>query len=378
MVEEQNYIQPQDESYEEIDIMELFRKLFKEWKSIVKWGCIGVVLGLIFALSAVKSYTVTTKMAPEIASKSSGSSLSSLASLAGVNLGNMSTTDAVYPDLYPEIVGSTPFKVDLFSVPVEVRTKEGPVKTDLYDYVLNYTKDTWYCKVMEAPVKALGWVMSLSHEKTGKIEGHAEADPYNLTKEQREVLKFLNENISLSVDKKTGIITTSVSMQDPKVAAALATEVMDRLQEYVSEYRTEKARHDLAYYEQLRDEAQTDYYAAQQKYARYVDANQGVVLQRVMIEQQRLQNESELKYQLYNQTEQQVQLAKAKVQQETPVCVVLQPSSVPMQGTPSRAKILVVWVFLAVVIDILWILWGKDLFNKLKSPENEEEAVAGR
>lgn len=192
------------------------------------------------------------------------------------------------------------------------------------------------------------------------------------------MLKCLNENIGLSVDKKTGIITTSVSMQDPKVAAALATEVMDRLQEYVSEYRTEKARHDLAYYEQLRDEAQKDYYAAQQKYARYVDANQGVVLQRVMIEQERLQNETELKYQLYNQTEQQVQLAKAKVQQETPVCAVLQPSSVPMQGEPSRAKILVIWVFLAVVIDALWILWGKDLFNKLKNPEEEEEAVAGQ
>ena len=371
-MEEKNVPVYKDCVGDEMDVIQLLRILVGEWKSLVKWGCIGIVVGLIFALSIVKSYTVTTKMAPELASKSGGGSLNSLASLAGVNLGNMSTTDAVYPDLYPEIVGSTPFKVELFSVPVEFKSKEGVVKTDLYDYMKNYTKGPWYGKVLSAPKKALGWFLGLFHEKEEKVGGHADADPYNLTKEQRGVLKSLNESISLSVDKKTGIITTSVSVQNPQVAASLATEVMDRLQNYVSSYRTEKARHDLAYYEQLRDEAQKDYYAAQQKYARYVDANQGMVLQRVMIEQQRLQNETELKYQLYNQTEQQVQLAKAKVQQETPVCAVLQPSSVPMQGEPSRAKTLVIWVFLAVFLDALWILWGKDFLKKLKEPQEEQ------
>ena len=83
------------------------------------------VIGLVVGFSIPKVYTVSSKLAPEIVSRTN-SSLSSLASIAGVNLNNMSTSDAVYPELYPEIVSSTPFVVELFSIPVEIETrKEG-------------------------------------------------------------------------------------------------------------------------------------------------------------------------------------------------------------------------------------------------------------
>ena len=151
----------QEEQYEEIDLMELLRKLFGNWKTIFKWCCIAGVAGLVVAFSIPKEYTVDSKLAPEIVSRTN-SSLSSLASLAGVNLSNMSTSDAVYPELYPEIVSSTPFVVELFSVPVEIETRrEGKVSTDLYTYLLDYTRSPWWSAVISAPFKALGWVMSL-------------------------------------------------------------------------------------------------------------------------------------------------------------------------------------------------------------------------
>ncbi|MCR5070661.1 MAG: chain-length determining protein, partial [Bacteroidales bacterium] len=103
-MEEKNYIQPpyEEEEYDEIDIMELLRKLFKEWRLIVKWCCIAAVVGLVVGFSLPKQYTVDSKLAPESVSRSGGGSLSSLASLAGINLGSVSTADAVYPDLYPD------------------------------------------------------------------------------------------------------------------------------------------------------------------------------------------------------------------------------------------------------------------------------------
>ncbi|HAZ74811.1 MAG TPA: chain-length determining protein, partial [Rikenellaceae bacterium] len=139
------------------------------------------------------------------------------------------------------------------------------------------------------------------------------------------------------VDKKTQIITLTVTSQSPFVSKAVSDAVIEKIQEYVTSYRTEKSRKDMDYYLQLYEEAKADYYKAQQKYASYVDANQGVVLQRVKTEQERLQNEMQLAYQLYNSCAQQLQMSRAKVQQETPVCVVMQPPVLPNRASkPSK------------------------------------------
>lgn len=360
---------------DEIDIMELVRKLFKDWKMLLKWGVIAGVIGVIIGFGIPKEYTASAVMAPEMATRSGSSSLSSLASLAGVNLGNMSTTDAMYPELYPQIVSSRPFMVELFSMPVSVQAKDGSqVDTDLYDYMVNHTKSGWVAAVKKAPSKALSWIFGLFRAKEEKQEGHADLDPYHLTLEQANVLKALSESIMVSVDKKNYMISLSVVSQNPKVAADIVQTVIDNLQKYVVDYRTEKSRHDLEYYETLYEEAKKDYFAAQQKYARYVDANQGVVRQSVLIEGERLQNEANLAYQLYNQTAQQVQLAKAKVQQETPVATVIQPPTIPLKKTkPSKAKMLVVFGFLGVCLAALWILWGREAWASLRTSMKSED-----
>lgn len=361
------------QQYEEIDLMELLRKLLGNWKTIVKWCCIAGVAGLVVAFSIPKQYTVTSKLAPEIVSKTN-SSLSSLASLAGVNLNSMSTSDAVYPELYPEIVSSTPFVTELFSVPVAVQTRrDGLVETDLYGYLRDYTRSPWWNAVFSAPFKLLGWVMGLFRDEPQEEEGYSELDPSALTDEQERIAKAIRESVSLVIDSKNSMITLSVSAQDPKVATDLSEEVISRLEKYVSDYRTEKSRKDLDYYEQLYDEARNDYYAAQQRYANYVDANQNVVLQSVMTEQDRLRNEMQLAYNLYNTCAQQVQMAKAKVQQETPVCVVLEPPVLPTKASkPSKAMTLVAFVFLGACLSGVWVLFGKDCVSKFRQAGGEK------
>lgn len=372
-MEDNRNVPSQYEEYDEIDIMELVRKLLKEWKLILKYCSIAAVLGLIIGFSIPKEYTVTSKLAPEVASKSGGGSLSSLASLAGINLGAMSTSDAMSPELYPEIVSSKPFIIELFSMPVQVKDGKDVVETDLYDYMKDYTRAPWWGVVISAPFKALGWFMGLFRDKPGVVEGYTDIDPYSLTLEQAKILKAINESISVMVDKKNYIISLTVTSQNPKVAADLSEAIIENLRSYITNYRTEKSRHDLAYYEQLYSEAKDAYYKAQQKYAKYVDANQGVVRQSVLIEQQRLQNESNLAYELYNQTAQQVQLAKAKVQQETPVCTVIQPPAIPLQRSkPSKLTILVGFIFLGGCAAAAWILWGRGFMADLKKKDDDE------
>ena len=227
-MEEKKYIEPlyEEEEYDEIDIMELLRKLFSEWRLILKWCGIAAVVGLVIGFSIPKEYTVESKMAPESVAKGAGGSLGSLASLAGISLGSMSSDDAVYPDLYPDIMKSTPFIVELFPVQVDFKHKKELMSADYYTYLKEYTRSPWWSGVISAPFKALGWFMGLFREKTEPVEGYADLNPKELTEEQEEIAKSIRKSIALSVDKKTSVLVLTVTAQDPWVAARISEEAI--------------------------------------------------------------------------------------------------------------------------------------------------------
>lgn len=354
---------------EEIDLLELARKLWDARKRIIKWCCIGAVVGLVVGFSIPKEYSVTVKLAPEIANgKSSMGSLGSLAAMAGINVGSGSTGDAFSPEFYPDIFESVPFVTDLFDV--EVTDLDGELQTTVYNYVSEELRAPWWSAVIRAPFKVLGWVVSLFRSEE---EGDHVLDPFRLTKDETEVYKALHERVACSVDKKTAMITVTVTMQDPLIAATLTDTVMRNLQNYITEYRTNKARHDLEFTQKLHDEAQASYYEAQSRYARYMDANQSVVLRSVRTEQERLQNEMNLRYNLYNQMAQQLQIAQAKVQESTPVYAVLQPATVPVKASkPSKMLTLIGFTFLFGMAISAWVLFGEDLLAQFKQKGSNE------
>ena len=170
------------------------------------------------------------------------------------------------------------------------------------------------------------------------------------------------------VDKKTAITTLTVTLQDPKVTATVADSVVSKLQQYITAYRTRKAKEDCRYLEQLYRERQAEYYEAQQRYANYVDANSNVVFQSTLAERERLQNDMSLAYQVYSQVAQQLQVARAKVQEEKPVFAVVEPAVVPREPSGTSRKVIVLGlVFLAVAGVAAWELLGKDYWQKFRS-----------
>lgn len=355
---------------EQVDLLELGRKVWAERRTVLRWCGCAVIFALVVAFSIPKEYTVETTLAPETSDgKNSLSGLGSLASLAGINMGSLgSSSDAVYPDLYPDIVASVPFLVELFDV--QVVTHKGALQTDIYDYVDNHIRSPWWHMLLRAPFRALKGIKAMFGEKPDDNGG--QVDPFRLTREQADVVRSLDKRIAVSVDKKTSLVTLSVTMQDPVVAAMLVDTVMYNLQKYITEYRTNKARNDLKFTQQLFDEAKQNYYEAQQQYARYVDANQNIVLRSVRIEQERLENEAQLAYNVYNQVAQQLQLSKAKVQESTPVYVIVQPATVPFRpSAPSKMLILVGCVFLAGVAAVGWVLFGRDFYRKCRNSSED-------
>ncbi len=338
----------------EYDIVGLVLLLWSKRKRIIINCFIGGVLSIIIAFSIPKEYTSTVVMAPE-SSSSSGMSgnLGMLASMAGVNLGSMSGgEDALYPELYPQIVSSTPFLCDLMSLQVE--TKDGELCTTLYDYLGNHGKSPWWSLAIETPIKAIKrWVGAEKEDTIMPVKG----TEMNMTRTQYLMLQSLNDRIAVNVDKGNFVITLDITMQDPKIAAYVASIVADNLQEYIGAYRSAKARKDLAYTEMLYNETQGKYHDAQRAYAEYVDQHQGTIRMQHQIEEKRLSNELDLAFSVYNQIAQQLEMARAKVAESTPVCVVMQPAIMPIKASsPKKMMMGLMFVFLAFFGTAAWII----------------------
>ena len=185
-------------------------------------------------------------------------------------------------------------------------------------------------------------------------------------------LEAIKKSMSANVDKKTGVTTLTVTLQDPLVAATVADSVVSKLQDYVTDYRTRKAIDDCAYWEKLYRERQSEYYAAQQAYATYVDENKGLYTQKSKVEGERLQNDMNLAYQVYNQMAQQLQLAQGKIQEAKPVFAVVNPATVPVKPAgPRKLVILVGFLFLFFCAESAWVLFGEEAWKKMRASLKE-------
>ena len=107
-----------------------------------------------------------------------------------------------------------------------------------------------------------------------------------------------------------------------------------------------------------------------------MDKNQGIVLRSARTEQERLQNEAALAFNLYNATAQRLQSAKAKVQETTPVYAVVTPATVPIKpAAPRKVLILAGFIFLAFVACAAWILFIQPMVEEHKKANPETKRI---
>ena len=348
----------------EIDLMDLLRKVIGIRKKIYKAAGIGLIIGVIVAISIPKQYTVEVTLSPEMGNNKGGG-LSGLAASflgSGVTMGD--GTDALNASLSADIVSSTPFLLELSAMEIPV-TKNEVMTLNIY---LDEETSPWWSYVIGFPGMVIGGVKSLFTEEDEDIYfDKTSQGVIELSKKETEKIETLKEKITASVDKKTSMTSVTATFQDSKVAAVVADSVVKKLQEYIIDYRTSKSKEDCIYLEKLFKERQQEYYAAQKKYADYLDSHDNLILQSVRAEQERLQNDMSLAYQVYSQVAGQLQVARAKVQEEKPVFAIVEPAVVPLEPSGTSRKVYVLaFIFLSVCIVIFWNLFGKDFLNKFK------------
>lgn len=308
---------------------------------IIKFCCIWILISVIYIFSLPRQYKSTVTMLPELTSQTEISgSLGALASMAGVKIGGGSK-DAIAPEFYPKVLSSTIFMVELLSTKVQLESGE---KVTLYDYLDSYQKSPW-------------WDLFGFFVKKQDARRKTQLDPFRLTKKQLKIVKKMQKSLFCKVDKKTDLITIEVTLQDAEIASYIANQIQEKLTKYIIDYRTSKLRNDLNYISKVVDETYIEYIDAEKAYVDYADANRDAFLEKNVQETENLKNQLQLAYTAYSQAVQQKQLTKARLQERTPVFVVIQPATVPvLPSEPKRVVFVFVMSVFSFILSTGWVV----------------------
>ena len=358
------------------NLLEQVRRIWISRKFILKICGIGAAIGLLVALGIPKEYTAKIFIAPESTRRSLFSGMDALAAMTGEDSKSSTERDAIYPSLYPTIINSTPFLIQLFDI--KVREQKDSTAITLTHYLKECQKRSWWSVITSAPTKLVRHAMSLfkgkpeAEKKKYKSNSDFKINLFQLTREEAGIAGAIASRIKVGVDKEKRTITLFVTMQDPLVAATVADTVSTYLKEYITEYRTSKSRRILEYYKKLCKDAQTEYYTTQEKYTRYADSNRNLAMLTSRAELSRLRSEMSLAFSTYNQLELQVQATQARVEKVTPVYSVIQPAIVPIAPSkPRKMLILVGCILLSAIGSIVWVLYVKDFIHLLIHVKNK-------
>lgn len=338
-----------------IDLRVIWKKIRAKRKVYFLVLPITFVLSCLYIICIPRYYTTSLSLAPELATGSSVSgTIGSIASSFGFDLGSMESSDAISPLLYPDLMDDNGFVVDLFQV--KVKNVDGSIDCNYYDYLVFHQKNPWWTYV-------INWFRRLFPKKQDLAGNVAERDAYFLTKLEDDVAELIRSNIKVSVDKKTGVISIQAQDQDPYICRNLADSVKNRLQIFITAYRTNKARIDADHYYKLAMNAKAEYDQVCKEYATYSDSNMDILLQSYKAKKEALENDMQLKYNTYTTIMAQYQAASAKVQERTPAFTLLKGASVPIEPAGPKRMIFVICMTFVVFI-VLSLYFIRDLIIK--------------
>lgn len=370
---------PFEDEDEGIDLIALIKNLWDGRRTIIIWTCIFIALGLIAALTMQRKYTVKTVMVPQMNSSGS-SSLSSLASLAGFDLGSATSGSEISPLIYPQIVNSVPFRLELLYTPLHFEKVDRPV--DMMTYSQEYAKLTLASVIQGYIIGLPSLLIGLPSLLKEAIRGDKVIvlpdstskgpKPLVITKDEEEILEKIAESVSIVVDRKEGFLTLTVRGIEPIQTAELAMKAQQLLQDEVIRLQTEKAQSDLDYIQARYDEAKAEAELYQERLAVITDRSQSMTTTRDRIERDRIQSKYTIANSIYTEMAKQLEQSKMQVKKDTPVFTIIQPVQVPIKSSNSRTKTLIIWTFFGVVIGC-GIVLSKGWLPKLKAQFAEEE-----
>lgn len=337
------------------DFVKAFFTLWGEKKTFfIVWG-ITFVLSCIWILPQPRTYTCVTTVAPESSDQSLNGSMASLAASFGINVGS-NGQDAIYPQIYPNLFESTEFLVELCDI--QITTKDGELQTDYFDYMKNHQK----INILLYPVYwTIFQIDNLRYrsETTPIVEtsNGKRFNPFCLDRKTSLLFLKIRDNIKCSYSQTTDIVTITVKDQDPLVCALMADSVKLHLQNYITQYRTQKARLDYDYYTTIYNQSRAEFETAAAAYAEFCDAHQNITSTATRTKKDALQAELQRKSSILDAVATRLEAAQAKVQEVTPAFTTIKNSTVPYRASkPKRMLFVLAMLILSTLGTAAWIL----------------------
>ena len=325
---------------DEIDLKRLAIGIWNSRFFVIRVVTICFFLGLAVAFILNVEYQASSKLMPESLEGSSTNfgGLEGLAGLAGIDLG-LESSESIAPELYSQIVKSLPFQIDLMSQPLYFTTLDSVLSA--YHYFKEVERNSWKRKLVRYTIGLPSALKQLVSSGQESPVYPISPEILLISKEEKEILFDFSQRISIGVDKSNGVVSIGAEMPDPVAAAQLTYLVVGRLTDELVDYRIEKAKIKLVFIEERLREAKTSYNKKQTDLAKYVDRNKNLTSSLVQIERERLQNELDIAFEVYKGLASQLEQAKIKVKEETPVFKILEPVSVPVEKSRPRRMILI-------------------------------------
>jgi len=373
MNEQQTNIQPNTDEEDEIDLLKLAKTFWAGRKTLFICLLIGGVLGVFVAIFTPAEYTATTIMVPQMSGKgSSMGGLGGLAALAGIDLGASSSGGDMSPILYPKIVSSIPFKLELMNTPIKFKEFNKPVS--LFDYTINNKKTSVLGTIKKYTIGLPGVIIAaIKGKKTEQILSKDERGQLIvLTEDQNKVSKALDQIISLEADAKQGFLTLTVNMPEALAAAQLAQKAQELLQRDITDFKIQKAKAELEFIQERYNEAKGQAEGYQVNIAQKTDQYKNLTSSVPQVQTTRMQTKYGIANTVFVELAKQLEQAKIQVKKDTPVFTIVEPVSVPIEKSkPNRPMILIIFIFLGGIIGV-GIVFGKGFMAGAKKKWKEE------
>ena len=355
----------------EIDLLELTLKLWEEKKFIFKTIIIFFLIGIIIAFVTKKEYKSSCSfiLNDYFGGNKVGGLLAQFGGLAGINLNGAESEGIVSPLIFNNIVKNKLFLSELLDSSIHISKPDTFVT--YYDYLQNIDKPSVFAYITRYTILLPFELKNLLTKPDTSIHSNEKSNILYITYDDDKIFRKISKKIDVSFDEETGLIGISAKASDPLASAEIVIQIYNKLTTFLINYKIEKASTDYEFIYQRCKEAEQRYEETQEKLANFKDKNKNVTTASFETEQERLQNQYQLAFNVYNGLSQQLEQAKIKVQESLPVFKIVENAYVPIQREkPKRIFILIGFIFLGFFTGIVLVI-TKPIIDELRNANSK-------
>lgn len=358
---------------DKIDLLALVSTLKLGKKIIIKSVLFFFLIGLFVAVFSEKEYTSSTTFVPQVSDSKIGGGLGGLAAMAGINLGGVNSSSEIAPSLYPQIMESALFQLELLKTPLTIEGESKKVSFE--NYYLNIYRLSFLDKIKKYTIGLPGVLIacfteSLATERKERFIDSGDVFTMSnlvfISLEQNKLIERLKNQLFLEVKDEVGCIVISGKMPSAIASAELVMNTQQLLQNFIIEFKIKKSKEKLVFIKERYKNVEGKFIDVQLRLAKFEDNNKYVNTAMSKIELQSMQDEYNLVYSVYTELAKQLESQYLQVTEDTPVFTVLQDAVVPLKkSNPKRVMILIIYIIFGFVFGIAIII-GKHISLVIK------------